>query len=322
MADIPPLKKVYYMINDNRWGILYCPKHETFNSGKRWEKIERCLKANGIEYDYLQSENSASVERLVKMMINSGYKTIVIVGGDSALNDAVNCLMLTERSIRETIALGVIPNGLMNDFAHFWGFRESDYEQTIKWLKQRRVRKIDLGCIRYTNKHGEACRRYFLNCINIGLIAAIMNLRRQTRHFFGSRTLSFLCSFVLMIFQRLEYRMHLKINSDTVERNVMTVCIGNATGYGQTPNAVPYNGLLDVSVVYHPGMTQLIEGFYLFVRGKFLNHRSVHPFRTRKVEVVEANKALVGIDGRLMKTPVGSFTVSVEQEVINFLIPE
>ena len=322
MADIPPLKKAYYMINDNRWGILYCPKHETFNSGMRWEKIERCLKANGIEYDYLQSENSASVERLVKMMINSGYKTIVIVGGDSALNDAVNCLMLTERSVRETIALGVIPNGLMNDFAHFWGFRESDYEQTIKWLKQRRVRKIDLGCIRYTNKHGEACRRYFLNCINIGLIAAIMNLRRQTRHFFGSRTLSFLCSFVLMIFQRLEYRMHLKINSDTVERNVMTVCIGNATGYGQTPNAVPYNGLLDVSVVYHPGMTQLIEGFYLFVRGKFLNHRSVHPFRTRKVEVVEANKALVGIDGRLMKTPVGLFTVSVEQEVINFLIPE
>lgn len=310
------------MINDNRWGILYCPKHETFNSGKRWEKIERCLKANGIEYDYLQSENSASVERLVKMMINSGYKTIVIVGGDSALNDAVNCLMLTERSLRETIALGVIPNGLMNDFAHFWGFRESDYEQTIKWLKQRRVRKIDLGCIRYTNKHGEACRRYFLNCINIGLIAAIMNLRRQTRHFFGSRTLSFLCSFVLMIFQRLEYRMHLKINSDTVERNVMTVCIGNATGYGQTPNAVPYNGLLDVSVVYHPGMTQLIEGFYLFVRGKFLNHRSVHPFRTRKVEVVEANKALVGIDGRPMKTPVGPFSVSVEQEVINFLIPE
>ena len=275
------------MINDDRWGILYCPKHETFNSGKRWEKIERCLKANGIEYDYLQSENSASVERLVKMMINNGYKTIVIVGGDSALNDAVNCLMLTEKRIRDNIALGVIPNGLMNDFAHFWGFRESDYEQTIKWLKQRRVRKIDLGCIRYTNKHGEACRRYFLNCINIGLIAAIMNLRRQTRHYFGSRTLSFIFSFILMIFQRLEYKMHLKINSDTVKRNVMTVCIGNATGYGQTPNAVPYNGLLDVSVVYHPGMTQLIEGFYLFVRGKFLNHRSVHPFRTRKVDVLE-----------------------------------
>lgn len=116
--------------------------------------------------------------------------------------------------------------------------------------------------------------------------------------------------------------MHLKINSDVVKRSVMTVCIGNSTGYGQTPNAVPYNGLLDVSVVYHPEMTQLLEGFYLFVRGKFLNHKSVHPFRTRKVEVIEARKALVGIDGRLMKSPVGSFTVTVEQEVINFLIPD
>jgi hypothetical protein len=30
---------------------------------------------------------------------------------------------------------------------------------------------------------------------------------------------------------------------------------------------------------------------------------------------------MVGIDGRLMKTPVGPYRISVEQEVINFLIP-
>lgn len=310
------------MINDNRWGILYCPKHEILSSKHRWEKIEKSLKANDVTYDFVQSESSSGVDRLVKMMINNGYKTIVIVGGDSALNDAVNCLMQTDRKVRDGIVLGVIPNGMMNDFAHFWGFRESDYDQTIRWLKQRHVRKIDLGCIRYHNKHGEQCRRYFLNCINIGLIASIMNLRRQTRHYFGSRTLSFFSSFLLMIFQRLEYKMHLKINTDTIKRNVMTVCIGNSTGYGQTPNAVPYNGMLDVSVVYHPEMAQLLEGFYLFVRGKFLNHKSVHPYRTRKVEVLEARKALVGIDGRLMKTPAGSYTIVVEQEVINFLIPE
>jgi diacylglycerol kinase family enzyme len=148
-----------------------------------------------------------------------------------------------------------------------------------------------------------------------------MNLRRQTRHYFGSRTLSFLFSFILMIFQRLEYKMHLKINTDEIKRKVMTVCIGNALGYGQTPNAVPYNGQLDVSVVYHPEMTQLFEGIYLFVRGKFLNHRSVHPYRTQKVEVLQADHAMVGIDGRMMNTPIGEFTVSVEQEVINFLIP-
>lgn len=309
-------------IDNKRWGIVYCPKSNALRPQKYWERIERSLQTNGVEYDYVQSENSASVSRLVKMFINTGYKTIVIVGGDSALNDTVNCMMQTDSQLRGEISLGLIPNGLMNDFAHFWNMREGEEERIIKALKKRRVKKLDLGCMRYTNKDGEACRRYFLNCVNIGFIAAIMNLRRKTRRLFGSRTLSFLFSFALLIFQRLDYKMHLKINTDVIKRKVMTVCVGNSLGYGQTPNAVPYNGQLDVSVVYHPEMTQLFEGIYLFLRGKFLNHKSVHPYRTKKVEVFTAEHAMVGIDGRLMKTPVGKFTLAIEPESINFLLPD
>lgn len=51
------------------------------------------------------------MERLVKMFINNGYKTIVIVGGDSALNDAVNCLMQVEKETRDQIALGLSLTG-------------------------------------------------------------------------------------------------------------------------------------------------------------------------------------------------------------------
>lgn len=309
-------------VDNNQWGILYCPNKNAFRQQKRWEQIETCLKQQNIAYDYVQSESANSVSRLVKMFINTGYKTIVVVGGDSALNDTINCLMQVDATIRNTIAIGLIPNGLMNDFAHFWSMQEDDIERIIIALKHHRVKKIDVGCIRYTNKEGEACRRYFLNCVNIGYVAAIMNLRRKTRHFFGSRALSLLFSFVLLIFQRLDYKMHLKINTETVKRKVMTVCVGNALGYGQTPNAVPYNGQLDVSVVYHPEITQLFEGIYLFLRGKFLNHRSVHPYRTKKVEVFTAEHAMVGIDGRLMKTPVAPFAIFVVPEAINFLMPD
>lgn len=306
---------------NKRWGILYCPKHNHSGARKRWVKIENCLREQGIDFDFVQSEKQAGVVRLVNMLINNGYKTIIIVGGDSALNDAANCLMSVDKETRDSIALGLIPNGIMNDFAHYWNFKENDVEQTVKWLKDRRIRKIDLGCIRYTNAKGEKCHRYFLNCVNIGLISSIMNLRQQTRRLFGSRTLSFIGSMAMMVFQRLDYKMSLKINSDIINRKVMTVCVGNASGYGQTPNAVPYNGLLDVSVVYHPEMTQLIEGFYLLITGKFLNHHSVHPYRTNEVIVNEAVKAMVSVDGRLMKTPVGAYRITVEQEVINFLIP-
>ena len=308
-------------MSNTRWGILYCPKHGVSGVKKRWSKIESSLKSNGIDFDFVQCERQEGVVRLVNMFIDNGYKTIVVVGGDSALNDAVNCLMSANKEVRESIAFGLIPNGMMNDFARYWGIKEGELEQTVKWLKERRIRKIDLGCIRYTNAKGEKCHRYFLNCVNVGLISAIIKLRRSTRRLLGYRTLSFFSSLVLMVFQRLDYKMSLKINSDVINRKVMTVCVGNALGYGQTPNAVPYNGLLDVSVVYHPKITQLFEGFYLLFTGKFLNHHSVHPYRTPEVLVNEAVKAPVSVDGRLIKKPVGPYKIMVEQEVINFIIP-
>ncbi|MBP3777193.1 MAG: lipid kinase [Prevotella sp.] len=305
-------------VDEKRWGILYCPKGR---SSKQREKIQRVLDDRQVQYDFVQSESTDSVERLVSMLIHNGYKTIIVAGGDSALNDAVNCLMKEEKQVRDSIALGVIPNGVMNDFARYWDFKEGNIEQTVDWLIQHRVRQVDLGCIRYTNQKGESCHRYFLNCVNIGLIADVMNMRRQARSLLGSRTLSFIVSLFLMIFHRMDYKMNVKINSDVVNRKIMTMCVGSGPGYGQTPNAVPYNGLLDVSVVYHTGILQVFAGVWLLITGRFLNHHSVHPYRSREVKVEEAKHAFVSIDGRLMNTPVGAYQINVEQEVINFLIP-
>lgn len=309
-------------VNENRWGVLYCPKGGKRKVAAMWQKVQCALDERGVQYDFVQSENTESVERLMRMLINNGYRTIVIVGGDSALNDAVNCLMEAGEEVRSRIVLGVIPNGLMNDFARFWKIREGEVGRAVDWLVRRRARKIDLGCIRYTDAGGAKCRRYFLNCVNIGLTADMMDLRRRTHRLLGSRTLSFVVSSVLMLFHRLEYFVHLRMNGVEVRRKVMTVCIGNAYGYGQTPNAVPYNGLLDVSVVYHPEVAQLVAGVWLLLTGRFLNHRSVHPYRTREVEVAAAKHAKVGVDGRMMPTPTGPYTVGVVQEVVNFIIPD
>ena len=309
-------------MEETRWGILYCPRNGIKSKRKRWERLQKELDARGVKYDMVQSESSSSVERLVTMLIRNGYKMIVIVGGDSALNDAVNCLMNEEHGVREQVMLGVVPNGSLNDFARFWGFNEDDDAHTVDWLNKRRVRKVDLGCIRFTDKLGEQQHRYFLNCVNIGTTADIMNLRQQTRRLLWSRTLSFIVSVVLNIFRRKDYKMRLRVNSETIDRRVMTVCVGNALGYGQTPSAVPYSGMLDLAVVYDPQLLQLFSGLWLLISGRFLNHRSVHPFRTRELIVEEARHALVGIDGRLMKQPVGQYTVTVEPEVINFLIPD
>ena len=173
----------------------------------------------------------------------------------------------------------------------------------------------------YVDKEGISHNRYFIDCINIGLIADMMNLRRQTRSLLGSRSLSFVVSALLLVFHRMEYRMKLKINNDMVDRKVMNVCIGSGPGYGQTPNAVPYNGMVDVSVVRSTGLLQLLEGFWLLFTGRFLNHRGVTPYRARKAEIMKASHAYVGVDGQLVGKLCDSCTVTVEQEVIKFIIP-
>jgi diacylglycerol kinase family enzyme len=308
-------------VEETRWGILYCPRNGIKSKRKRWDRLQKELDQQGVRYDMVQSENTDSVERLVTMLVRNGYKTIVVVGGDSALNDAVNCLMREEREVRDQVKLGVVPNGKLNDFARFWGFDPDNDAQTVEWLSKGRVRRVDLGCVSFTDKNGERQYRHFLNCINIGTTADIMNLRRQTRRVLGSRTLSFAASIVLKVFRRKDYKMRIAVNNETIDRRVMTVCVGNAHGYGQTPSAVPYNGMLDVTVVYDPRLMQLFSGLWLLISGRFLNHRSVHPYRTRELVIEEARHALVGIDGRLMKQPVGEYTIRVEQEVVNFMIP-
>ena len=76
--------------------------------------------------------------------------------------------------------------------------------------------------------------------------------------------------------------MHFKVNLDDIDKSVMTVCIGSARGYGQTPSGVPYNGLLDVSVVSHPEISQMVEALWMLFRGRFLNHKAVKSYRTKE----------------------------------------
>ena len=76
-------------------GVIYNPKAGTRKVQKRWKEIKEYMDSKGVPYDYVQSEGFGSVERLAGILANNGYRTIVVVGGDGALNDAINGIMLS-----------------------------------------------------------------------------------------------------------------------------------------------------------------------------------------------------------------------------------
>ena len=210
----------------------------------------------------------------------------------------------------------------MNDFAFFWDAKEKDEDNIIKSIKKNRVRKIDVGLLQYINGKGEACRRYFLNSINIGSIAYVMGIKSKMNNIFSSRFFSFLLSFFFLLFKSFEYKMSLKTDQEDMPNKFMALCIGNCRGYGQTPNAVPYNGTLDVSLVTKEKVSQLFKGIYLFIRGKFLNYKHISVYRTTKVEIEEIAKAPITIDGRSMKLPMSKVMITIKKEIVNFIIPK
>ena len=148
-------------VEPGKWGVIYNPKAGTRKVQKRWKEIKEYMDSKGVNYDYVQSEGFGSVERLAKILANNGYRTIVIVGGDGALNDAINGIMLSDAEDKENIALGMIPNGIGNDFAKYWGL-STEYKPAVDCIINHRLKKIDVGfCNFYDGKEHQ--RRYFLN---------------------------------------------------------------------------------------------------------------------------------------------------------------
>ncbi len=300
-----------------RWGIIYSPKSGVLRTHKRWEKIRRYLKEQHIEYDFIQSEGRGSEERLGAMLAKNGYNTIIIVGGDGALNRTLQGVLSTGPEIAKSVTLGIIPNGHGNDYAKFWGIDEDDPIEAVDTIIRRRTRQVDVGIL---NENGHT--HYFLNCLNIGLVASIMNIRHKTYRFWGLSSLSYLSSFLIMLFHRMEHKARFVVNHETIDGHFMNICVGNAHAYGLTPNAVPYNGMLDVTTVSHPAISQLVAGMYMLLTGKFLTHRNVRPYRSRqRIRIEEIGRSCVSVDGQVLNNVKCPMEVNVKQEFVNFIIP-
>ena len=304
-----------YNMNRRRWGVIYCPRLGSFRPMKRWKEIRDYMTSKGVKFDFIQSEDNGSVERQARMFADNGYGTVVLIGGDGALQDALNGIMSSPN--RGAVSLGIVPNGIANDFAHYWGLSAGDYKSAVDCILAHRIRKVDVGCCAYNTEEGEQ-KRYFINVVNIGLSAHVVELANKKTMF--AKAIYRLRALMYLLFQRQNFHMKLKLNSQVVDKKFMMLCVGNSSGYGMTPSAVPYNGWLDVSAIRMSPFFGIIEGLLMVARRKILNFKLVEPFRTTEMVIESVGGAPLGIDGRPFY-PSFPMTVTVEPETLNLIIP-
>ena len=307
-------------MKNNRWGVIYSSKVGTMKAYRHWLEIQSYMEKRNVEYDFVQSEGAGSVERLTTMLCKNGYETIVLVGNDNSLNGTLNGIM-QEESLPDNFAFALLPNGVGNDFARFWGITQDDYKKSVDAIIERKTKKIDVGYCVLTDEDNIPYRRYFLNCVNIGLATKLLEVGNLFTRLIGSQKLSMIPTMVTNVLEQRSFNVNIKIDNDRIDEEVMSICIGNCYGYGQTPNAVPYNGMLDISVITKPKLLQCIKGFYLLGKGKFLNNENVTPYRVEHIVIEDISKAKVSLDGTIIAdknlTPV---RIGVEPGVFNFIV--
>ena len=106
-----------------------------------------------------------------------------------------------------------------------------------------------------------------------------------------------------------------------MKQSAMTLCIGSAHGYGQTPSAVPYNGQLDLTLVSKPLPMQLFQGLWLLFTGRFLTMQGVKVWRTSHIHFPALLHIPLSVDGRMIHETPQSLDIDILPEEIEFLIP-
>lgn len=312
------------MSNTNEtWGIIVCRRDVIGISLAKWHQVRRYLDRRGVCYDARVCRRMAEIEPAVCECLALGYRRLVVVGGDADLNRVVNAVVYNCPKPEDYPTLGIIPSGLLNDFARFWGLDRSKHKAAVAAIMAGRTRKVDLGVATFVPVgETQSYTRYFVNCANVGLVALIASLQVKTYRFFGLSVLSLLSSALLLLFQKLEYVMRFHINWEDVERKAMTLCIGNCRGYGQTPSAVPYNGLLDVMLMAAPkANSSLLQGLWLLLTNRIMSHKLVNAWRTKHIAFADMAGLSVSTDGRPIPEKLQHMEVSIQPEVLTFFIP-
>ncbi|MBO7193501.1 MAG: lipid kinase [Bacteroidaceae bacterium] len=302
--------------NRRRWGIIYSPKIGATRPMGRWKEISEYLAEKEVAYDFFCAGSANDVECQALKYANNGFDTVVVIGGDGALQDALNGLLASGRA--NEVALGIVPNGIENDFASYWGLSFKDYKMAVDSIIAGRVRKVDVGCCCYY-KDGVEVKRYFINVLNVGLSANIVALANKKSTIFAKIIYRFR-ALLHLLFRRQNFNMKFRLNNQLVDRKFMMLCIGNSTGYGMTPSAVPYNGWMDVSAIRMSPFLGVLKGLQMVTRRRILNFELVEPFRTTEIEIESVGGAGLGIDGRPF-APTFPLLVTVEPEKLNLIIP-
>ncbi|MFN8258348.1 MAG: diacylglycerol kinase family protein [Bacteroidales bacterium] len=231
--------------------------------------------------------------------VNEGAEIIIAAGGDGTLNEVVNGIMLSPEPLRNKVLLGLYPLGTGNDFARTALFK-ADLETLSKLVVNGKSRKIDLGCVEFSDGKNEKVIRYFDNIADIGIGARTVEIVNKSTKPLGS-TLTFILSVLKAFTGYKQQKVRVKTADFEWIGKIVAVCMANGkyfgSGLGISPGASLDNGKLSLVIVGNISVVHFLRYLPALRKLKFINHPEVHYRQMNWCEITADEKYPLEMDG-------------------------
>jgi YegS/Rv2252/BmrU family lipid kinase len=240
--------------------------------------------------------------------IDSGYRNIIVVGGDGTLHEVVNGLFIQQRVDPSEVTIAVISAGTGNDWIRMFGI-PTRYSEAIRAIKEGHTFLQDVAEVDYEeSKYSQT--RHMANVAGLGFDAAVIKrtLTSNAKDKFGKG--GYLWCLVRAFFSHKATGAKIWIDDRLVFNDLLfSIAIGvgkfNGGGIQQLPSAVADDGLLDVTIIRPVHWWHVVFRLRRLFNGTIYSIGHVTHAQGKKIRIESSPETPLEVDGELYgHTPV------------------
>ena len=290
-----------------KWLVIVNPNASIRQCEKDWPAIEQILINEGIEYDAFITEYPRHAIELVRDNITEkGYKKIISVGGDGTNNEIINGIFSQHRFPTKEIMMGVIPVGTGNDWRRTFDF-PIDYQKNVKIIKAGCTFLHDIGKVTYYND-GDPKVRYFLNAAGTGLDEMVCGKTNKLKSEGKGGSVRYMISTAFCLWAFKCVHVQLEVDDQLVfDDEILSLSVGNGKfnggGMMMMRDAIPDDGLFDITVIRKVGMLKFASNIKNIYDGTFIDKlKEVSTYRGKKIRItsIPPHKLLLETEGETL----------------------
>ena len=295
----------------SKWCVIVNPAAGNGKGKRDWDKISALLHGNKIDFEVKFSKCQNDSISIAKEAAMFGFRKFIVVGGDGTLNEVLNGIIVANVCRADEFTLALIPVGTGNDWGRMFSI-PIDYKKAIDIVCKEKTMLHDIGLIKFCEGDKDV-ERYFINIAGVGFESIVI---RMCNKYMGKGYKSKLIYLYCLLMSLLKYknvRMNIKIDDKEISETIFSVNIGNGrycgNGMIQTPEAVPNDGLLDVTVIKDLKKTAIIGSLKMLYNGTILKHGMIDGYKCEKLTINSDAEVYIEADGESLGAVPADFGI-------------